>query len=269
MPKSITASLTYLGLSEYEAKAYLALIRKNPATAYEIGKSSGVPTSKIYEVLKKLVEKETVSMIEKGRIRRYIPIEPDEFLDKRRVRLDATITSVKDRLAQMKGDSESSVVWSITDYDYLTEKARRLIDNAAATVLISTWKEEMERIESSVREATKRNVQAAIVHFGNTRLRLGQLYHHPREDTIYYEKKGRGLIVVADSKEVLMGTIYKYGRVEGAWSRNRGFAILAEDYIKHDIYIMKIMRRYDRQLRERFGNRYEKLRDIFRDEDAT
>jgi sugar-specific transcriptional regulator TrmB len=268
MTKSITASLTDLGLSEYEAKAYVALIRKNPATAYEIGKSSGVPTSKIYEVLKKLIEKDTVSISEKGRIRKYIPIEPDEFLDKRRLRLDAAITSVK-RLAHMKGESESSAVWSITDYDYLTEKAQRMIDGAVATVLISTWKEEMERIESSVREATKRDVQAAIVHFGNTRLRLGQMYHHPIEDTIYYEKNGRGLIVVADSKEVLMGAVYKYGRVEGAWSRNRGFATLAEDYIKHDIYIMKIIRRYDRHLKERFGSRYEKLRDIFKDEDAA
>lgn len=269
MTKSITASLTDLGLSEYEAKAYLALVRKNPATAYEIGKSSGVPTSKIYEVLKKLIEKDTVSISEEGRIRKYIPVEPDEFLDKRRFKLDAAITSVKDRLAHIKLESESSSVWSITDYDYLTEKAQRMIDDAVATVLISTWKEEMERIERSVVGATRRNVQTAIVHFGNTRLRLGQLYHHPIEDTIYYEKNGRGLIVVADSKEVLMGTVYKYGRVEGAWSRNRGLATLAEDYIKHDIYIMKIIRRYDRQLKERFGNRYEKLRDVFKDKDAA
>jgi hypothetical protein len=65
-----------------------------------------------------------------------------------------------------------------------------------------------------------------------------------------------------------MGTIQKYGVVEGAWSRNRSFIIMAEEYIKHDIYIMKIVRRYDRLLRERFGNGYEKLRDIFKDEEA-
>ena len=74
--------------------------------------------------------------------------------------------------------------------------------------------------------------------------------------------------VVVDSQEVLTGTVYKYGKVEGAWSRNRGFATLAEDYIKHDIYIMKIIRRFDRTLQERFGNRYKTLRDIFTDEEA-
>ena len=114
----------------------------------------------------------------------------------------------------------------------------------------------------------RRDVKIAIIHFGSSKIRIGQLYQHPIEDTVYQEKGGRGIVIVADLKEVLMGTIFKYGRIEGAWSRNRGFITMAEDYIKHDIYIMKIVRRYDRLLKERFGNRYEKLRDVFKDEEV-
>ena len=61
------------------------------------------------------------------------------------------------------------------------------------------------------------------------------IYQHPIEDTIYNEKGGRGLVLVAVTKEALMGTIFPDYRVEGAWSVNQGFVTLAEDYIKHDI----------------------------------
>ena len=50
---------------------------------------------------------------------------------------------------------------------------------------------------------------------------------------------------------------------------NRGFVTLAEDYIKHDVYMMKIVRRFDTTLKGRFGYKYEKLRDIFKDEEAV
>jgi hypothetical protein len=143
-----------------------------------------------------------------------------------------------------------------------------MIRETSGTLLLSIWKEDFELIENELRDAVRRNVKIAMVHFGITKTRIGQVYHHPIEDTIYIEKGGRGIVVVADSQEVLMGTVSKYGRVEGAWSRNRGFATLAEDYIKHDIYIMKIVRRFDTILKGRFGKRYEKLRDIFRDEEV-
>jgi hypothetical protein len=42
---------------------------------------------------------------------------------------------------------------------------------------------------------------------------------------------------------------------------------LAEDYVKHDIYIMKIVERFDPELQRRFGPGYEKLRDVWNDEE--
>jgi hypothetical protein len=46
------------------------------------------------------------------------------------------------------------------------------------------------------------------------------------------------------------------------------FVTLAEDYVKHDIYMMKIVQRFDRQLIDRFGRKYHKLRDIFNDDEV-
>ena len=49
--------LNRIGFSEYEAKAYVALLRKSPVSGYELSKMSGVPRSMIYEVVGKLARR--------------------------------------------------------------------------------------------------------------------------------------------------------------------------------------------------------------------
>jgi sugar-specific transcriptional regulator TrmB len=266
--KEIIPKLAALGFSEYEAKVYLSLLREHPATAYEMGKSSGVPTSKVYEVIKKLIQKNVLTAMEERGTKRYVPLEPGELLDRYRSSVEAVLLSLRRDLQAIKGDSELSHIWNISDYDFLMEKAVRMIDKARKTVLLSLWKEELGLLEESVSGAVRRGVKVAAVHFGQPGMQSWPVYHHPIEHTLYREKGGRGLVVVTDSEEVLMGTVVKGDRVAGAWSTNRGFVTVAEDYIKHDIYIMKIVRRFDKSLRERFGDRYVKLRNIFSDEEA-
>ena len=48
--------LTRLGLTIYEAKAYLALIRRGSSTAAEVARLAGVPRQRIYDVLASLVD---------------------------------------------------------------------------------------------------------------------------------------------------------------------------------------------------------------------
>ncbi|MEW6585323.1 MAG: helix-turn-helix domain-containing protein [Nitrospirota bacterium] len=265
--KKILSHLSELGLSEYEGKAYLCLLRNNPATAYEVGRRAGIPTSKIYEVVSKLLDKGIITVVETEKKKRYLPVEPDVFLERYKSRTEAVAGALKRSLSLLDDTMDFSSVWNISDYGYLMDKVKQAIHGAKRAVLLSVWKEELDQMEDAVRDAAARNVNVAIVHFGSTRFKWAQLYLHPIEDTLYEEKGGRGIVVVVDSKEVLMGTIFKYGRVSGTWSRNPGFITMAEDYIKHDVYVMKIIKRFDNLLKSRFGGRYEKLRDVFSDEE--
>ena len=54
MDGHVVDKLVAIGFSEYEAKAYAALLRENPVTGYQLAKISSVPRSMIYEVLGKL-----------------------------------------------------------------------------------------------------------------------------------------------------------------------------------------------------------------------
>ncbi|MBN1700223.1 MAG: TrmB family transcriptional regulator [Spirochaetales bacterium] len=256
------------GFTEYEARAYIGLLKSNPATAYEIAKTSGLPTSKIYEVLARLSEKGVVIETMKGNKKHYSPLEPTELIGIYRGRMKKTLESLEEQLSIVGEETEISYIWNISDYTDFIERARRMVSGSQSTLLISTWKEEAEHLADLLEEKEKAKIRMAIVHFGKPNITTGQLFPHPIEDTIYAEKGGRGFVLIADGREAIVGTVEENGNVEGAWSRNSGFVTLAEDYVKHDVYIMKIVNRFDRLLIERFGNNYVKLRDIFNDEEV-
>lgn len=50
----VVEKLKRVGLTEYEAKAYLALLNAHLSTATQISEKSGVPRTKIYAVLESL-----------------------------------------------------------------------------------------------------------------------------------------------------------------------------------------------------------------------
>src|SRR5215469_8371558 len=49
--------LVRLGLTRYEARAYVALVRRDASTPAEVARMAGVPKPRIYDVLQSLVGK--------------------------------------------------------------------------------------------------------------------------------------------------------------------------------------------------------------------
>ncbi len=56
----LLGALNKTGFTEYEAKVYLALLDDNPATGYQISKTSNIPRSMVYETLSRLAVLEAV-----------------------------------------------------------------------------------------------------------------------------------------------------------------------------------------------------------------
>jgi HTH-type transcriptional regulator, sugar sensing transcriptional regulator len=269
MVVNLINKLLEIGFSEYEAKSYIALLTENPMTSYEIAKHSSIPTSKIYEVINKLLEKGIVLEIEENNKRKYIPISSEELLDNYKDKIENTIEMLKIDLSSLKKEENISYIWNINNYEYLINKSIRIIENTKHSLIVSCWPEEFQLIEEHLKKTESKGIKIAVVFFGKTDSKTGKIFPHPIEDTIYNEKGGRGLAIVSDSTEALTATIYNETKVEGALSRNKGFVTMTEDYLKHDIYIMKLVYRFDDILISRFGKKYKKLRDIFSDEEEN
>lgn len=268
------SSLMELGFSEYEAKAYLALLQYSPVNAYEAGKTSGIPSSKIYQVLARLVERGVVLAIEEGGKSSYVPLSPKELVESQRLRMETRLDDLERRLSQPRRDEKLNYIWNFSDYPGLQEQLGLLVRDARRELILSIWREDSPIILPLLPALRKRGVKVAIILYGlgeQAQLppqfaaieSLAAIYPHPIEDTLYQERGGRGLTAIADGTRALTATVFADQSVEGAWSLNRGFALLAEDYIKHDIYLMKIVGRMDDKLTAVFGERYAALRDIF------
>jgi sugar-specific transcriptional regulator TrmB len=264
----IQSALRDIGFSEYEARAYVSALVLKAGSAYEIARDANIPTSKIYETIARLKEKELLFEAAEAGKKKYVALSGAEFLARARSLSDKRFESLARDLKRLPVAEDVSFIWNIGDHDALVEKSGRLVREARQSLLLSLWPEELEKIFPELEAAQKRGVAIAVIHFGPIDRKVGTMFAHPIEDTLYAERGGRGFTLVADSRLAVMGTIFDKGGVEGAWSANRGFVLLAEDYLKHDIYIMKIVNRFDRELIGRFGKNYAMLRDIFRDREV-
>jgi sugar-specific transcriptional regulator TrmB len=81
IPENVKESLRSIGLTDYEISIYLTLISKGPMDARELSEASGVPYSRIYNILTQL-EKDKLFIIkeEESRPSRYFAKSPDEAL---------------------------------------------------------------------------------------------------------------------------------------------------------------------------------------------
>jgi HTH-type transcriptional regulator, sugar sensing transcriptional regulator len=269
MVVNIVQELAALGFTEYEAKAYTALLRANtPLTAYEIAKASGIPTSKIYEVTGKLAERNVFYPLETSGTKKYEASDPSEMLAEHRLKTEASLSRISKGLASLRHDTNRNTIFNLSEYDVLIDKAIRMITGAKKEILLSVWNEEFRIFIPHLKNAKKRKVKIAVVHFGETEETTGHIFMHPIADTLYSEKGGRGLAIVCDGQEALIGTIHDNETVDGGISANTGFVTITEDYIKHDVYIMKIVNRFNSELVNRFGENYALLRDIFTDKEV-
>ena len=76
-------SLKRLGLTEYEARVYMALNHIKAGTVSDIHAASGVPRSAVYGALSKLEEKGLID-VEHGKPMRYRSVIPSRAMGKLR-----------------------------------------------------------------------------------------------------------------------------------------------------------------------------------------
>jgi sugar-specific transcriptional regulator TrmB len=77
MDDANASPLVNLGLTGYEASAYLALTRRGRATGAEVARLAGLPRQRVYDVLNGLVAR-GVASVEPGRPARYTALSPEE-----------------------------------------------------------------------------------------------------------------------------------------------------------------------------------------------
>lgn len=135
MKEDVTV-LKGIGLTLYESEAYVALTSLISATAAEIAEKSGIPRSKIYDVLKGLVEKNFIE-VEDGRPQIYHIKSPVEVLNREKERIDGEIDDAISRLTNIYENGMSQVqapIWRIYGVEKIISQELEIIKRAKTSV---------------------------------------------------------------------------------------------------------------------------------------
>ena len=97
----LVAQLTRLGLTSYEAKAYLTLIRRDSFTAAQVARQSGLPRQRIYDVLGSLVQK-GLAAARPGTVVKYAATPPE-------LAIELLLAAHREQLDQMERDARQMV----------------------------------------------------------------------------------------------------------------------------------------------------------------
>jgi len=119
MMSGFERDLLHMGLTSYETKAYLTLLRMRSADGGTIAKKSGVPQSKVYEVLYRLVEKGLVSVLE-TRPKRFRTLKPERafhhYFQRKRLELEELEQTIPEKLKGLTQWAEPTTEELITVY---------------------------------------------------------------------------------------------------------------------------------------------------------
>lgn len=238
---NLIKALNDFGLTNYEAKTYLALLEKHPAHGNDISRRSGVPGPKIYETLDRLKQKGIVAALETNPVT-YEPLPYKELLRQQRSVFSQTESFLAENLPLITSPTQSIVLWKQEGYDTLISKARQLIHSANSTVLISFWQNESCDIEAALLAAETRGVKVITVQYGPEYLAIGKVFRHIMSDLILERHKGTLTLVADDQAGLFMGQTP--GRDwSGFWTTHPGISRLIANYIRHDIFSCKLLQR--------------------------
>ncbi len=263
MRLDVLAILQELSFTEYEAKAYLALLEKAPLSGYAVSLNSGVPRSKIYEVLGGMVARGDV-MISQEDTPLYLPLAPQELLAQRKQRAERTFEEAREALEQYVGSSQQRAgIWNIAGREAILNRVRECVKNARHRVLIEVWAQEACELEGALREAAQRGVEVLVVAYGAVAWDFATVYPHDLDQEITAEYGGRWLVFSVDDREIVAGIVSLGEDSRAAWTTHPGLIMPITEVIIHDLYIMEIMRAFRPELEARFGRDLIDLRRRF------
>jgi len=249
--EQVVSSLMKLGLTRYEALAYIALVQLGSGTVADIHRLSGVPTTKLYEVLSRLEAKGWVEVL-RERPLKYRARPPDETVGpalKELVRSVEDAKSILSEIYERRLEIERSDVWMVRGKANVESKMVSMVKGASQSITLALSKFALDllgQVKDVLMDAYWRGLDVKVLLSGVEEAPdLGPIdvvmltpAQINAEVTIIYS------MVVIDMSELLLALPIGITRggmrdVVGVWVRDRSLARLADQYVS---LMMKVAR---------------------------
>jgi len=170
--RSMLNGLRRLGLTTYEAQAYLALIRNPDISATQLCNQTGIPDSKIYFALEELQKKGLV-VVSEGVPRHYRALPPKEALDKLKSMITQEYETEVEKIDQLslaleplytrseRGDVELAYI--VKGFDNVLSRMIEVFKSAKREIVVFVPNIEIfERVESQLDKVGRGGVKVKL-----------------------------------------------------------------------------------------------------------
>ena len=156
--------LELIGLTTYEARAYIALIGLGMGTAEIVSNAAEIPRTSAYKVLQSLERKGFVTSTD-GRPQTFRANPPDVVQKRVVSELEDTFSKLQllHELASQRGLPQ--LIFTITGKDRVIQKISEIVKTSTQSLWLSTpaYGQLRDAIDKLVVDATKRGVQVTII----------------------------------------------------------------------------------------------------------
>lgn len=236
----LLADLMAIGFTEYEARVYLALLRENPATGYQLGKKAGVPRSMVYEALGRLEVRGAVLKSTEDKATRYRPLPPDALLDRYGQEHRRLMHSLRDGLRQLYTAQDEELLWTTTGRQAVLSYAGRMIRGARSEIMLVLSDPDLEALHEETVTAFERGVVVNALLTGEGELGCGEVARHPPLESELHELTD-SLVVVADEHELLIASTDL--EMTATITRNRNLVLIAHQFVWMELFAQRIFTR--------------------------
>lgn len=253
--------------TESEAKAYITLLQNGACTGYEISKLSGVPRSKIYNILETLFSKGYITNAHDGKVLQY-KAEPIEHI----IRLIKNSTEDKlnmlsDQMSNFEVEKDYEQLWNISGYNNIINKCLEMIDMAQREILIQIWSDDLtSRLEDTIinkQDSLGRVLVILYDSLNHYETSIKKFYKHRFEKSKLKDTGNRWITLTIDSEKMLHASIKNGNNAKGIYTKNEGMVFFANEYIKHDAYCLRLIDALGDRVKDIFGENMEGIRDVF------
>ncbi|MGE7694559.1 TrmB family transcriptional regulator [Lysinibacillus sp. NPDC094177] len=245
----LIAQLKELGFTEYEAKAYTALVQNSHVSAYQVSKNSGIPRARIYDILDVLVEKGLVLKEETTDQTTYSSIPVAVLLQQIQQRWQSNFTSISDQLEKLevKEQEAEHKVLMLKGKQAIVNYCQSLLKKAEKKVILSMWEDMYDELREDLHEVAQNIPVHGITLYVEEN--IASIDQHRITQYTRKTSTPHWFILSVDGQEMIYG--HSPSNQEMSFITNDPVHIyLLEDYIWHDVLVNRLLKRDDKALEE-------------------
>lgn len=248
-------ALRKLGLSDLEARCYLALHGQPPSSGYEVAKQVSVSRSNVYAALRGLVDKGICRAVEGEPITfaaipigQVIKLLQSEFEDTARL----LASELQDQpvmppfFSNWKGNQQVDLA------------IRRLAANAGNEILADLWAEDLHFVEEPLLAAERRGTAVHLMVIGETPTELSRVIVHSVPPG--GPQKSRNFSILLDKETAILGSFSRHTPASALESNHPAVLNMLQTSYFHDVVMMRIEKDFAAELELRYGKDYALIR---------